>query len=106
MGFDIQSQQYHWPTRGYSLATQDLRSAILVSPVYLEPDDTEDAHGTIGTTTASVQEVTAEETADDDNIENIDDGDEAESEAKSHKRAVHLQTVHNRFGHRSIESLL
>jgi hypothetical protein len=78
----------------------------LVSPVHLEPDDTENVHGTIEPTAASVQEVTAGDTADDDNTESVDDGDETESNTKSQKRAVHLQTVHNRFGHRSIESLL
>jgi hypothetical protein len=48
--------------------------------------------------------------SDDDHTSNEDSNDGADDssaeETQATKRAVHLQTIHNRLGHRSVESLL
>jgi hypothetical protein len=42
----------------------------------------------------------------DTEMESSDDSDKTNTENQAEKHAVHLQTVHSRFSHRSIESLL
>jgi hypothetical protein len=122
--YDEQTMEYQWPAYEYRQAVLNLPRGYLVSPVSMSlvPETTE--------STNAVEETDADQHNDedfapdqddasnDDTASNADDestpgtatqqnnAGDSESDTQAKKRSVHLQTVHNRFGHQSIESLL
>jgi hypothetical protein len=109
--YDSDAKEYQWPAAEYQFAEGTAPQGFLISPISLNL-----RQETVASANA-VEDKTDNAPPDDDNSGSDDDhtsdedsndgtDDSPAEETQATKRAVHLQTIHNRLGHRSVESLL
>jgi hypothetical protein len=109
--YDSGAKEYQWPAVKYQFAIGTAPQGFLILPVSLSL-----SQETVASANA-VEDKTDDAPPNDDNAGSDDDSTSDEGseigkenssaeETQATKRAVHLQTIHNRLGHRSVKSLL
>jgi hypothetical protein len=115
--YDEQTSEYQWSIVEYQQAVRNSPNGYLVSPVSMNlmEEPTASANAVEADNNGQHQHddnaLEPDSEPDDDSshdteTESSDNSSDTNAENQAKKRAVHLQTVHNRLGHRSIESLL